>query len=144
MKKAEYIARYGEEGWARQLERQRESAEKRKMGIVAERYEAPKTLFSFKISQPAPQPDEDIPQKEIQDNVRGKVEKTAAFLQKAIRKEWVQRHRERNIIIVTPGAIKNKKTIKYEIELYQLNMSKELKKEFEKVCRDIMEKPHIK
>ena len=95
--------------------------------------------FNFKVSAPAPQPDEDIPPTEVKNNMREKGDVIASRYQKEIRKEWARRQNPQNIIIVEAGAINYKKgTMKYKCEIYQLRMTKEKQDEFKELATRII------
>lgn len=95
--------------------------------------------FNFKVSVPAPTPEEGLPAYEIRRNLQMQADKIAFSLQKEIRKEWARRQNPQNIIIVEAGAISHTKgTIKYKCEIYQLRMTKEKQNEFKEVATSII------
>ena len=70
--------------------------------------------------------------------IREKVDEIVFEAQKQIRKEWAHRGNTNNIIIISEG-VSNKSTITYKCEIHQLKMDKEKTKEFEDVCKTILE-----
>lgn len=95
--------------------------------------------FDFKVSAPAPSPDEGLDPWETKNNMREKGDVIASRYQKEIRKEWARRQNPQNIIIVEAGAINYKKgTMKYKCEIYQLRMTKEKQDEFKQVATSII------
>ena len=95
--------------------------------------------FDFKVSAPAPQPDDGIVKSEVKNNMREKGDVIASRYQKEIRKEWARRQNPQNIIIVEAGTINYKKgTMKYKCEIYQLRMTKEKQDEFKELATTII------
>ena len=142
MKKADYIAIHGEEGWKRQLERQAASREKH--GPYTGKKNKPIcNEFTFTITLPSPTPDDDIPKEDIDDNVRKKADDIAAFVQKEVRKAWAREYKNQNIIIINAGAIRNKKELKYKCEIYQLKMQKQEIDNFQRIVKNIFENVEV-
>lgn len=120
---------------AKQKEWRERRIAKERAGIIIDMVDN----FDFKVSAPAPQPDDGIVKSEVKNNMREKGDVIASRYQKEIRKEWARRQNPQNIIIVEAGAINYKKgTMKYKCEIYQLRMTKEKQDEFKQVATTII------
>ena len=120
MKKDEDISKYGEQAWKTKLDWRNKNRRKVK--------EKPNE-WSIKIDCPAPVAAEDEEERNIADDI-------ASTLQKQIRKEWARKYNKQHIIIVEAGAMRKKTSLKYIFELYQLNLTDEEIKDFERICGD--------
>lgn len=142
MKKAEFIERYGEEAWKRQLEAQLASSRKRggyadRKDIYLKNKRDGKLVdnFTCKVSIPVPKIEVEVEKGELKGYIRMVGEEMASVIQKDLRVEWNSKTRQKHILIVDLMAMSNN-TFKFRCELTQLRMDKDTINEFETLCKD--------
>lgn len=136
MKKADYIARYGEEGWARQLERQRVSQAKAKGKPYVPK---DKSINYYQVVVTKERPEvRKADRSTMSMMIRNITESRAEVYQKALKKAWAKVSNKPHIVIVTAGnANMKKKVVNYIAELNQLNLQKSEMDDFSAVVREI-------